>query len=107
MIAAADELQAVCHQHRWRYCIIGGLAVLRWGRPRVTRNVDLTTSAEDLVVSKAFASRPQDWLDIQGIAALRNESLDWRQIEDELRPLAELKEEPEILTRLAQVRQLS
>ena len=26
----------------WEHCIIGGLAVQRWGEPRLTRDVDLT-----------------------------------------------------------------
>lgn len=29
----------------WRFCFIGGLAVLRWGEPRLTRDVDLTILA--------------------------------------------------------------
>jgi hypothetical protein len=29
-----------------RACIIGGLAVQRWGEPRLTRDVDLTVMAE-------------------------------------------------------------
>jgi len=181
LLIAAGEAQAVCRQEGWRSCVIGGLAVLRWGRPRATRDVDLslwtgfgmeapfidlllqrfqpriadakrfaldnrvlllsagngtpldvalagipfeehmqdraspyefsddcplvTASAEDLVVSKAFANRPQDWLDIEGILSLRSDELDWSQIEEELGPLAELKEAPEILAQLNQVRQ--
>lgn len=27
---------------RWRFCIIGGLAVARWGRPRTTEDVDIS-----------------------------------------------------------------
>ncbi|HQU45812.1 MAG TPA: DUF6036 family nucleotidyltransferase, partial [Pirellulales bacterium] len=65
----------------------------------------VTASAEDLVVSKAFANRPQDWLDIEGILSVRSDDLDWSQIEEELGPLAELKEAPEILAQLNQVRQ--
>lgn len=53
-----------------------------------------TCSAEDLIVHKAFAARPKDWLDIEGIL-IRQSVLDWRYIEDQLRPLLELKEEPE------------
>ena len=53
-----------------------------------------TCSAEDLVVHKAFASRPKDWVDIEGVI-LRQHALDWKYIEEQLRPLLELKEEPE------------
>lgn len=53
-----------------------------------------TCSAEDLVVHKAFAARPKDWLDIEGIL-LRQPPLDWLYIETQLKPLLELKEEPE------------
>jgi hypothetical protein len=42
VIRAAAELQSVCEGHRWRYCFIGGLALLRWGEPRETVDVDLT-----------------------------------------------------------------
>jgi hypothetical protein len=27
--------------NRWRFCVIGGLAVIRWGEPRLTMDVDL------------------------------------------------------------------
>ncbi len=39
---AAAELQSLCESQGWRFCFIGGLAVLRWGEPRETANVDLT-----------------------------------------------------------------
>jgi hypothetical protein len=42
VIKAAAELQAVCAAEQWRFCFIGGLAVLRWGEPRETVDVDLT-----------------------------------------------------------------
>jgi len=42
VIRAAAELQAVCVAEGWRFCIIGGLAVQRWGEPRETIDVDLT-----------------------------------------------------------------
>lgn len=60
----------------------------------------LTCSAEDLIVHKAFADRPQDWLDIEGIIARQGQQLRWAQIWEELEPLVELKESPEILDRL-------
>jgi hypothetical protein len=42
VIKAAAELQAVCEAEEWRFCFIGGLAVLRWGEPRETVDVDLS-----------------------------------------------------------------
>ncbi len=42
VIRAADELQRFCNEQGWRFCFIGGLALLRWGEPRETIDVDLT-----------------------------------------------------------------
>jgi hypothetical protein len=181
LIRAAADLQAVCEAHQWRFCFIGGLAVLRWGEPRETIDVDLTLltsfeqerefvsilvkafqpripdaadfaqvnrvlllransgvgldialgglpfeeaavtrstlftyppdiplrtcSAEDLVVFKAFADRPKDWMDIEGIVVRQSYGLDWSYVETQLAPLAELKEAPDLLVRLARTRE--
>jgi hypothetical protein len=181
LIQAAADLQTVCDAHQWRYCFIGGLAVLRWGEPRETVDVDLTLltgfrdeetyiealvqhfeprrpdavafaratrvlllragsgvgldvalggipfeasavarsslfrfppgtdlrtcSAEDLIVFKAFADRPRDWMDVEGVIVRQASRLDWRYVHAELAPLAELKEAPEILTRLERLRE--
>jgi hypothetical protein len=177
---AAIEVQGFMAERGWRSCIIGGLAIERWGEPRVTRDVDMTLltgvgseenyvqellarfaprrpdagafalitrvlllraandtpvdvalggfdyeeeavkrgspfeyapgvslvtcSAEDLVVLKAFASREGDWLDIKGILVRQSGKLDWRYIRRQLKPLCDLKEEPEILDRLEALR---
>ena len=176
LVAAALEVQAFCGAQSWRFCFIGGLAVQRWGEPRLTQDADLTVitgfggeapfvdtllarfegrlpdarefalrnrvvllrssegvpldvalgampfeehavarasdfmiapsaviltcSAEDLMVFKAFAGRPQDWLDIEGIAVRHAGRLDERLIWTELIPLLELKETPEDAGRL-------
>jgi hypothetical protein len=42
ILATARRLQDFCDRHGWRSCFIGGVAVQRWGEPRVTRDVDLT-----------------------------------------------------------------
>ncbi|MGH9011820.1 MAG: nucleotidyl transferase AbiEii/AbiGii toxin family protein [Acidimicrobiia bacterium] len=42
LFSAANEVQGVLVAAGWRYCFIGGLAVQRWGEPRLTRDVDLT-----------------------------------------------------------------
>jgi hypothetical protein len=143
VLKAAHHLQSFCEAKNWKFCIIGGLALLRWGEPRETVDVDVTLltgfgaehafietilqryqprienaaefalqhrvllvrsdagvgldialgalpfeasaiersskfrflpeielrtcSAEDLVVFKAFAARPKDWIDIDGV----------------------------------------
>jgi hypothetical protein len=36
------EVQSFCQRHGWRFCFVGGLALQRWGEPRVTADVDLT-----------------------------------------------------------------
>ncbi len=176
VIRAAAALRDVCDEHRWRYCFIGGLAVLRWGEPRETVDVDITLltgfvneaayvsalmarfeprradaadfarvnrvlllrassgvgldialgglpfeesavdrsspftfppevslrtcSAEDLIVLKAFADRPKDWVDVDGIIIRQSPHLDWDYVHHHLEPLAELKNAPEILDRL-------
>jgi hypothetical protein len=179
LFQAASAVEELCRGKGWRFCFIGGLALQRWGRSRVTQDVDLTVltgfggearfidvllrhysarvqdpvefalrnrvlllvtdngigidvalgaipyeerlvdratsfeffpglslltcSAEDMVTLKAFADRPRDWDDIEGIL-LRQDSLDWSTIESELQPLVENKESPEILDRLRQMR---
>lgn len=62
-----------------------------------------TCSAEDLVVLKAFASRPQDWIDIEKVIIRQGSRLNRPQILQELQPLVDLKEEPEIITHLTQL----
>jgi hypothetical protein len=52
-----------------------------------------TCSAEDLVVLKAFADRPQDWLDVAGIIVRQGPALDRPSIIEELDRLLELKED--------------
>lgn len=177
---AAADLQRRFQERGWRFCLIGGLALQRWGEPRETIDVDVTlltgfggeeafvreilawyeprvadparfafenrvllvqaasgvgidialgcmpfeestvaratsyefapgivlvtASAEDLIVMKAFASRPKDWVDLEGIVIRQRGRLDWAYVESQLQPLAELKEEPEILDRLARMR---
>ena len=182
LFAVAKQLQTFCDGHRWPCCFIGGLAVQRWGEPRVTRDVDLslltgfggeaayidvllgeyggrigdarefalrnrvlllatpdgvgidislgalpfeervvaratdfsfgpgldirTCSAEDLIVMKLFASRPLDIRDAEGVVIRHKSLLDWRHIEEQLAPLAEGKEDPEILRALARLQRL-
>ena len=63
----ADEIQSFCRVRGWRFCFIGGIALQRWGEPRLTADVDLTILTgyggeagyiEDLC--RAFAGRVPD-----------------------------------------------
>jgi hypothetical protein len=178
----ARQLQELCDRQGWRSCLIGGIAVLRWGETRVTRDIDVTIlagfggedpvidillahyaarlpdarafaarnrvlllkttdgmgidvslgalafeerlierasvfafapgvelrtcSAEDLIVMKLFASRPLDIRDAEGVAIRNRGRLDWLYIEAQLAPLAEIKQQPEIMNTLARLRGL-
>lgn len=42
LLAAAHEILTWLEARGWRACLIGGLAVQRWGEPRLTQDVDLT-----------------------------------------------------------------
>ncbi|MDA8131847.1 MAG: nucleotidyl transferase AbiEii/AbiGii toxin family protein [Elusimicrobia bacterium] len=45
LIQAAAELQALLQKHNCRFCFIGGIALQRWGEPRLTVDVDVTLFA--------------------------------------------------------------
>jgi hypothetical protein len=62
-----------------------------------------TCSAEDLIVHKAFAARPQDWVDVEGVILKQRGVLGWRQIRAELSDLAALKEAPELMDELDRI----
>ena len=176
----ASEVQSFCQARGWRFCFIGGIALQRWGEPRLTVDIDITIltgfghearyieelcsvfagripdaadfarqsrvlllqsergipidislgalpfeervieratfyrfltetglntcSAEDLIILKAFADRPRDWSDIEGVLLRTGHQLVWETIETELQPLCEAKEAPNILPRLAGLR---
>jgi hypothetical protein len=181
LLDAARQLQDFFEARRWRFCLIGGIALLRWGNPRFTRDVDVslmtgfgreddfilplldagykgritdaaafarrnrvllitapngvpvdialaalpfeaqavaratpfefapgcalrTCSAEDLMVLKLFASRPQDVVDVESVAARLGRSLDWTYVATNLAPLAEAKEDPAIMLELQRLR---
>jgi hypothetical protein len=42
VLAAAGEVQSFCQAQSWHFCFIGGVALQRWGEPRLTQDVDLT-----------------------------------------------------------------
>jgi hypothetical protein len=60
---AALEIQAFLNQQEWQFCIIGGLAVIRWGEPRATQDVDISVMAgfghEREYIDTVFASFPE------------------------------------------------
>lgn len=64
---AAREIQDFFRQSGRRFCIIGGLALQRWGQPRITKDADFTllcelgaeTGVVDQVLSR-FAARIPD-----------------------------------------------
>jgi hypothetical protein len=55
VLAAAEEIQGFLQKHNWRFCIIGGVAIQRWGEPRMTRDVDLLTGIEPVLNCSACA----------------------------------------------------
>ncbi len=181
LFQVAAELQQFCDEQGWRSCFIGGLAVQRWGEPRITRDADMTLlagfgeearfvdtllaryssrisgardfalrhrvlllgssagvgidislaalayeslvvdrasdfefepgvsirtcSAEDLIVLKLFAARPLDLRDAEGVAIRHRATLDWDYVEEQLKPLAEAKDDPGILRELRRLRE--
>jgi hypothetical protein len=70
----------------------------------IAPGISITTcSAEDLIVLKAFAGRPKDWEDVQGIATRHTGRLDTALIFRELDPLLELKDDAAARERLRQI----
>ena len=180
VLRAAAELETFCREQRWSHCFIGGLALLRWGEVRFTRDADATIftgfgdehryiqllldrfearvdraadfalesrtlllrtrsnvgvdialgalpyekemigrasvctlasdilltvcSAEDLVITKVFAGRTQDWADVEKILIREKGRLEWPLIERELKPLLEAKGTGDSLDRLLGLR---
>jgi hypothetical protein len=61
---------------------------------------------EDLVVFKIFSGRPLDWRDVEMTIVRQGDArLDWGYIEEQLRPLAQLKEQPALLSELQALRE--
>ena len=42
LLDAARDIDSFCRRQGWRHCVIGGMALLRWGEQRMTTDVDLT-----------------------------------------------------------------
>ena len=94
LFETAWQLQVFCDQQGWNSCFIGGIAVQRWGEPRVTRDVDLTLLAgfggEDkfidaltaaysprIVNAQDFARRNRVLL-LQSSGGVRHRRIAWR-----------------------------
>ena len=45
LFEAALGLQQFFEERQWKFCFIGGLALLRWGEPRYTRDIDVSLLA--------------------------------------------------------------
>jgi len=179
LFQAAREIQEFLSDNDWQFTFIGGLALLRWGRHRMTEDVDgtlltmfvdeekyvdailsrfksrisgarefalqnrvllltasngvridfslgglpfeqqaverssfyeyvkgyelRTCSAEDLIVFKAFAARDQDWADVRSVLERQKGKLDLDYVQQNLAPLVELKDAPEIMLRLEEM----
>jgi len=173
LFAAAKEVCDFMKKRRWKFCVIGGLAVQRWGEPRLTQDADLTLltgfeheemyvdallsgfaprrkeardfalinrvlllvaksgapvdislaglpyeeeviahatpfdfaqgivlptcSADDLFIMKAFAARPKDWMDAEGLVTRQGARLKRAYIMARLKDLSEALYRPEIL----------
>lgn len=70
--------------------------------------VNLTTcSAEDLIWLKAIAGRGRDWSDIEGVAIVQRENLDWDYVVRTLNSLLEVFDAESTLDRLAEIRRLA
>ncbi len=60
LFEAAKQFQDFADRQGWQSCFIGGVAVQRWGEPRVTRDVDLVLLAgfgrEDTFIETVLAN---------------------------------------------------
>lgn len=57
-------------------------------------------SLEDLIVMKAFANRPKDWMDIEGIVLRQQDKINMEVVFANLAPLAAIKEDSTIVENL-------
>jgi hypothetical protein len=62
LVHAAADILGFLDQHGRRGCVIGGVAVSRWGEPRATQDVDLTVltefGEEEIVLHELLAKYP-------------------------------------------------
>lgn len=62
VVLAAVEVQDFLERRKWPFCIIGGLAIQRWGEARFTNDVDITLltgfGKEEFYIDELLASFP-------------------------------------------------
>lgn len=72
LFQAACGLQRFLQERRWRFCFIGGLAVVHWGEPRLTRDIDLTLltgfGQEERFIDELLAHYPARMEDARAFA---------------------------------------
>ncbi len=64
-----------------------------------------TASAEDLIVMKSFAGRPQDWMDVREIIVRQKDRLDWVCVAEELSAFAGLQDDVDLVAEVDRIRQ--
>ncbi len=102
LLSAAWEVGQFLTEHHIPYVVIGGLAVQEWGNARLTVDADKlirVCSAEDLIIHKAVAGRPQDIVDIEGVVLRQSKRLDVAYIRRWLREFSDLLANPDVLER--------
>jgi hypothetical protein len=64
---AAQQVQDFFDSQEWQFCFIGGVALQRWAKPRLTNDIDLTLltgfGSEEIFIDKIlerFPSRMED-----------------------------------------------
>ena len=60
----------------------------------------ITCSAEDLIILKSFANRARDWTDVESVIMRQGNKLNTKYIIDQLLPLCEIKNTPEVINEL-------
>jgi hypothetical protein len=78
LLRAAQDVCDFMSQESWTCCVIGGLAVLRWGEPRTTQDADislLTGFGDEERFARALLQRFESRIDGALDFALRNRVL--------------------------------
>jgi hypothetical protein len=110
LLEAVQRLQDLLERWNWQFCIIGGIALLRSGAARFTRDVDLALLTDSGGRTILFFRRltpaigAADLVDVESVAARRGKSLDWVYVRENLGPLAEAKENRATMDTLVRLR---
>jgi hypothetical protein len=86
IVEAALELQEWLIKSRQQLRVIGGLAVIRWGEHRGTRDVDVSVFV-DFGEEQSFAGRGRDRGDVRGILVQQKGQLNDEMIVPQLNEL--------------------